>query len=490
MRYALVSDIHANLQAWNAVLIDIRSRDIDRMICLGDIVGYGPDPARVLESVHANVDHLVLGNHDAVVCGKMDGALFDAGAREIIDWTRGRLADRAVAFLATLPLTLRAEGFRCAHGEFSDPASYEYIIDPEDALPSWKAVDEQLLFVGHTHRPALFLLGASGTPRMVRPQDFAVEAGKRYIVNVGSTGQPRDGEARASYCVLDTEQRSIYWHWVPFDLDAYRDALAEAGVPAGPSYFLRHDPRKGKPPLRELLSFSPASTPEEAAQDAVLVREISDLQRRVTKWKRLFTVLLMLGLAGASAAATAIWRQAHRAVRIAAPGTIPIRAAATPVDNNMLPGFEAPLPPGAAIPGWRIELGHGRRQSVRTIPHKTGPNTAALTSTSGKDELRIASPNVHVAPGTRLCVEGAFRRHPDFSGNTALVVALRKQVDGRIVTLDPFIVKQPNLPRRGGWMLAKQTFQVPAGTVSLTLEVRSRFTGSIDIKDLSMVRKD
>ena len=129
MRFAIVSDLHSNLQAWNAVLLDIRSQKLDRIICLGDVVGYGPDPAEVLRSVHANVNHLVLGNHDAVVCGKMDETLFNESARQIIDWTRGQLNREARRFLGSLPLSLDAGLFRCAHGDFSEPGAFNHATE-------------------------------------------------------------------------------------------------------------------------------------------------------------------------------------------------------------------------------------------------------------------------------------------------------------------------------------------------------------------------
>ncbi|MBA4389292.1 MAG: hypothetical protein C0404_15075, partial [Verrucomicrobia bacterium] len=149
MRIALVSDIHSNLQAWNAVLMDIRSSRLDRIICLGDVVGYGPNPAEVLESVHANVNYLVMGNHDAVICNKIDSSQFQDSAVESLEWSRQRLGKNAVAFLETLPLCLESELFRCAHGDHSDPAAFNYVIEPEDAIPSWQAVSSNLLFVGH-----------------------------------------------------------------------------------------------------------------------------------------------------------------------------------------------------------------------------------------------------------------------------------------------------------------------------------------------------
>ena len=120
MRYAIVSDIHANMQAWKAVLQDIACSDIDRIICLGDIVGYGPRPAEVLQSVHARADHLVLGNHDAVIAGKLSAELFNSRARERVKWTAEHLSPKAVEVLGSVPLTLTGDGSRDADAYWTE----------------------------------------------------------------------------------------------------------------------------------------------------------------------------------------------------------------------------------------------------------------------------------------------------------------------------------------------------------------------------------
>ena len=264
MRLAVVSDLHANYQAWNAVLVDIRSIGVDRIVCLGDIVGYGPHPAEVLLSAYENIDYFVLGNHDAVIGGRMNPDRFNPAAREAIRWTQRQLAPDAMTFLRSIPLVLDGGRFRCAHGDFSQPAAFHYVIEPTDAWPSWTCVDHDLLLVGHTHWPRIFLLGPSGTPHVVDPQDFEMEPGKRYLVNVGSVGQPRDGDIRSSYVVLDTESASVCWRRIPFDVDAYRADFERTGLPHDVAGFLRHDPRRGLTPLRDQLCFSPARTPAEA----------------------------------------------------------------------------------------------------------------------------------------------------------------------------------------------------------------------------------
>ncbi|MBM4142210.1 MAG: metallophosphoesterase family protein [Lentisphaerae bacterium] len=490
MQFAVVSDIHANSQAWKAVLLDIRSFGLDKIICLGDIVGYGASPAEVLQSVHANVDHFVLGNHDAVVCGKMDVSLFNAGAGRIIEWTRAHLNAQAARFLRSLPLSLEGRAFRCAHGEFAEPAAFNYVIDPEDAMPSWRAVPHQLLFVGHTHRPAIFVLGASGQPHMVPPQDFALEEGKRYLVNVASVGQPRDGQALAGYCIYDTEAASVCWRRIPFDIDAYRETLRAAGVPVEASYFLRHDPREGAPLLREILNFSPAATPEQAVRDAVEVQDIEALRRRVTRWKVLAAAALGAGLVAAAAAGAAWWRHGTRGLVLAEPALAPIPSVAVRAESNILPVPPPAAPAGGVVPGWRIVLGDRRRQSVSVAGGDGAGPVFRLESSSSRDQLRLESAPVLVRPGQKMCAEGLFRRGEGFAGAVALVVSLTREGADGPERVDQFVVKEPNLPRQGGWLQAKNTFDVPARATAVSVQVRGRFTGDLDVSGLSLIRKE
>ena len=228
MRYAFVSDIHGNLPAWNTVLADLAVHRVDRIVCLGDVVGYGPQPAECLRGVYAHVHQMVLGNHDAVVAGKMSAESFNDRAQRMIEWTQTRLGENARALFSSLPLVLKGPGFRCTHGDFTDPAVFNYVRTEDDARANFAAVPEQLLFCGHTHEAAVFLTGESGNVYKIEPQDFELEEGKRYLVNVGSVGSARDGDPRASYVIYDEERRGIYFHRVPFDFGAFRSAVAAA----------------------------------------------------------------------------------------------------------------------------------------------------------------------------------------------------------------------------------------------------------------------
>ena len=490
MRCAIVSDIHANLQAWRAVLLDIRAQRVDRILCLGDLVGYGPSPVEVLESVYTTVDHFVLGNHDAAVCGKMDPSLFNDGARSILDWTRGRLGDAALRFLAGQPLTLRAPSFRCAHAGFGDPAAFDYIIEANDALASWRAVPEPLLFVGHTHHPFIHVLGASGRPHRVAPQDFAVEAGKRYVVNVGSVGSPRDGSALASYCILDTIEATVRWRTVPFDIDAYRDTLRSRGVDDTPSYFLKADPRRGILPLRELLSFSPPRTAP-VLEDTAPVQDLSLERRRTRRWK---SVALAAGtslLLVSSLGATLTWRHATRTLCLPALPTTTTTAGAAEANGANL--VCAPLgdadAPGFA--GWALELGDRRRMAVRVERDAAdGAPLFVLASGAERGELVLRSLPVRAAPGDRMAMQALFRTAEDFRGELALAaVLIRREADGRLSTNANYQVRAPTVRLAGGWTKATASFALLARSETLCLELRATFRGSVQVKSIQLIRR-
>lgn len=486
MRFAILSDIHSNLQAWEAVFLDIRSYGIERIICLGDVVGYGPNPSEVLQRVHAAADHLVLGNHDAVICGKLDADLFNPAARRMIDWTRNAVGSNAAKFLGSFPLSIDAGVFRCAHSGFANPAAFDYVIEPADALRSWRTVRNQLLFIGHTHIPALFVLGQSGTPHMIEPQDFQLEPGKRYIVNTGSVGQPRDGDARASYCIYDAAQSAVFWRRVPFDLDAYRRALEGAGIPAETCAFLHHDPRLGRPPLRELLDFAPPTTADKQVRNVVEVQEISTLKRRVRTWRLVSAAFLCIAIATLSAAGAAAWCRATRSLILPDPDARPIESTAIPANETLLHIPGVPVPAGSAIPGWTVSLGNKRRQQAAVIEEAGGEHVLRLVSTSMDDDISISSPAIAVKPAMAFYPDALFRKSADFTGTVALAASLIRQGKGGQETSGQFYVKEPNQVRPDGWIRARQRFDIPAGGMVIQYYIRGRFTGTVEVKDISL----
>ncbi|OGV58670.1 MAG: hypothetical protein A2283_02515 [Lentisphaerae bacterium RIFOXYA12_FULL_48_11] len=490
MRYALVSDIHANLQAWKAVLLDIRSLGADQIICLGDIVGYGPNPSEVLQSIHSNVDHIILGNHDAVACEKMDADQFHSDAQKIIIWTRSQLNDKAKSFMKALPLTLASESFRCAHGDFADPGAFNYIIEPKEALPSWNAVSEKLLFVGHTHEPTIHVLGQSGTPHLVKPVNFQLEADKRFIVNVGSVGQPRDKDARACYCIYDTQSSLVMWRRVPFDIDAYRNALHEAGVSEGPSYFLQQDPRKDLPPIREIVNFAPAVTHEKSIKDAVPVQQLTTLKRSVRTWKILAGFLLAAGLSAALYLGYFLWNDKNSSIIILDPSSSRIDSAIYPVNTNMLILPTEPNDTKNGIPGWNAKLGDKKQQTIKFETENREGKVFVLTSNSKNREISLISCPVTVNTRRKMCFEVVVRKTPSFSGTIVAVISAIKKINGKEELIDPLVSKAPNQIRHGSWVAAKQTFEIPSNIIAIRCHVRGTFTGEVLVKEISLENRD
>jgi len=489
MRYAIVSDIHANLQAWNAVLTDIATNRIDRIVCLGDMVGYGPHPAEVLQSVHSHVDAMTMGNHDAAVCGKIDPVRFNLHAREMVLWTRAALGPQATAFLGTLPLMLKGPDFLCAHGDFAAPAAFRYIVEPQDALPSWSAVLEPLLFVGHSHVPLIHVMGQSGTPHTVAAEDFLLEPGKRYIVNAGSVGHPRDGDCRACYCLYDSDQQLVAWRRVAFDLDAYRDALVSANLSVAHAPFLEADPRKRLVQTRAPIDFSPATTAVEQAQGVKEMDELADIRRRLGTWKVVAAVALLIGLL----AAAGIWMAARRQpaslafVRPEYPLTPRILYPLNPARPNLLP--EMPdVRVGDSLPGWRYALQNGRLQSVNiAYTHRTVCFRVLTPAPGGV--FRIESPMLNLE-ATRIAkarLRGRIRKSDGFTGTVIFAVDQFGAPDagGSPVLL---VREQKDLRRKDadGWFSTQHTFEVRRSARALRFSVEGNGAGEVEIADLML----
>lgn len=484
MRIAIVSDVHANLQAWNAVLFDIRSHRVDQIVCLGDIVGYGPNPAEVLQSVHSTVNLLVLGNHDAVVAGKLSDELFNEKAQTLVRWTRAHVNEQAVRFLESLPLSLDTGEFRCAHGDLSDPAAYHYVIEPNDALASWETVDHQLLFVGHTHKPGIYLMGPSETPHIIEPRDFRLEPNKRYLVNAGSVGHPRDGDPRACYCIYDTQKESLYWRRIPYDIDAFRAAVKREGFPEDAFHFLGCDPRAAVQPLREQLDFSPATSPKQAARNVVELREVDILRRHARRWRNRFLALLASAIVAGSIMGAVLHEQASRTATIRDTAVPHYSAASAAPGINLLP-VPKPHPsiPGA-ISGWNIHLGRRRQQSVGIVTMQNGASGVAMKSRTAEAPMAVYSPPVKVKTATKFCAQVMVSRSPDFEGNLALHLVETRNNAGRVQTLVKVV--NPGIKRKDGWLEAKHTFITATNAVSVEFRAEGAFTGSVILTDLSL----
>ncbi len=493
MRYAIVSDIHANLPAWKAVLADIADLKADKIVCLGDIVGYGTDPVGVLESVYHVVHAAVLGNHDAAVCGKLDPDTFTPRARTAVLRHREQISARGLAWLGSLPLVLKAPGFQCAHGDFSAPAAFRYIVEPGDAVASWSCAQEQLLFVGHSHLPGIYVTGSSGVPHFVNACDFTLEAGKRYIVNPGSVGYPRVGDCRSSYCVYDDGAKTLTFRTLPFDCAGYRKGLREAGFPDDP-WIEEKESASNLPALRARLCFAKPLTADQHARN---VRQQSRLGARRTRGGLFFALLLAGCAAGAAGFA---WLRAERAnVRSALPVCVPDYDLPSlnaypllPADRNLLPPLPAFVAPGERLAGWRYALESRDRQSLGT-GLRDGAISLRITH-RGAAGIRLDSPLINLAgTGLRtLRVRGKLRREEGVAGTAFFQIityaTLPDQTQEPRTTISHEIRGGRGAAAGHGALNRKIT--LPRNTTHVRFRMEAEFDGVLELEQPSLTPAD
>ena len=243
MLWALFADIHANLEALQACLGHAHARGARRMALLGDLVGYGADPAAVTElamQLSAQGAIVVKGNHDLAVEGS--SAYLNETARAAIEWTRGVLGIDHRAYLAELPLCVREESLCLVHASADSPQRWRYIDSPAAALRSVQAARAPHTFCGHVHDQTLYFERANGQMGAFRPTPgtaIPVGAHRRWLGIVGSVGQPRDGNPAAAYVLFDTARAQLTFHRVPYDHVAAADKILAAGLPPALAYRVR-----------------------------------------------------------------------------------------------------------------------------------------------------------------------------------------------------------------------------------------------------------
>jgi diadenosine tetraphosphatase ApaH/serine/threonine PP2A family protein phosphatase len=229
MRIAVLSDIHSNLVALDAVLAVAGT--VDGVWQLGDIVGYGPEPDAVVARLREIGAIGVRGNHDAAACGGSEIDWFNPDARRAMEWTRAAIGAESVAWLQTLPDRLSVEDVDLVHGSPREPL-WEYVTSVPLARANLAVLEHSIGLHGHTHVPAAFIED-DGRIDVVQPHDGSeLELrGRRALLNPGSVGQPRDGDPRAAYAILDPEAGSISWHRIPYEVGAVQAAMRAVGLP-------------------------------------------------------------------------------------------------------------------------------------------------------------------------------------------------------------------------------------------------------------------
>ncbi len=228
MKYAVISDIHSNLEALKSTLEVIDRAGVERIICLGDVVGYGASPNECVEIVRRRCEATIMGNHDAAACDEDYPMGFNPIAREAILWTRQVLKAQNRNFLRSLPAMLDFDEFLVVHGAISDRD--RYVFSSYDAIHEFPLMKEHsLCFFGHTHMMVYFELVDDKVGAHVDRQ-FRLESGAKYMVNPGSVGQPRDRDPRAAHLIFDSDLRIVQFQRVKYDIKAAQDKIIEAGI--------------------------------------------------------------------------------------------------------------------------------------------------------------------------------------------------------------------------------------------------------------------
>jgi len=230
LKLAILSDIHGNYDALRAVLGSLSVQGIQTYVCLGDIVGYGPEPAACLHTLIRYNAIIVAGNHDCAVTDRLPVNSFNALAKEAIHWTREQMGPEDLEFLAALPLVERVDGADFVHGALYTPELFDYVQTSYDASLSMSCMKNPVCFVGHSHVPITFL--QQDYIRYTTENEIPLSAGERILVNVGSVGQPRDKDPRACFAVYDTTEKVISIQRVRYDVDAVVAKLRAAGLPS------------------------------------------------------------------------------------------------------------------------------------------------------------------------------------------------------------------------------------------------------------------
>jgi predicted phosphodiesterase len=233
MQLAFISDIHANLEALEAVLADSEKQKADEIICLGDIVGYGANPNECVKIVREKSSTILLGNHDAAAVNLLATHHFNSHAKIAIEWTAGALNNESRSFLLSLPLTVTRDGLTLVHATPYEPNMWYYITSLEEAAFNFQYFETDACLVGHTHIPILIVLDKQKEVYVHQGAAINLRAmnGSRILINVGSVGQPRDRNPLSCYALLDTESGDFTYRRVAYDIENAQAKMKKINMP-------------------------------------------------------------------------------------------------------------------------------------------------------------------------------------------------------------------------------------------------------------------
>ncbi len=233
MRYAVMTDIHANREAFDAVMVQASQHAVDQWVFLGDMVGFGPDPGYVVDKIESMVAQgavAIRGNHDRFL--PTDPAQLNPAARRVVDWTVDRLNARQKLFLSERPLTSRLGDMLFVHAGAYAPQDWPYIKGAQEAERSFASTDARLTLCGHSHVPHLYSLGGQiAAHNIVKDVVISLATDQRWLAIVGAVGMPRDGRAVGHYCILDPDKAEISFHETPYDAEKTAQKIRAVGMP-------------------------------------------------------------------------------------------------------------------------------------------------------------------------------------------------------------------------------------------------------------------
>jgi len=234
MRYGIISDIHSNIEALNVALSNLTEKQVDIIVALGDIVGYGPDPEECVNIIMSKSIVSVMGNHDFGLNSLDYENYFNTYARDAIRWTRNRVSEQAKSFIKELPLFVEKEHFTMFHGSLSERNPFRYIISQGDAIDSFDNLKTPIGFFGHSHIPGVFSMGKDKKIEYTRgaPHErIDLKDDYRYLINVGSVGQPRDGIPLGSFVIFDSELLNVEFVRFKYDIEKVYNKIIGRGLP-------------------------------------------------------------------------------------------------------------------------------------------------------------------------------------------------------------------------------------------------------------------
>lgn len=231
MRYGIFSDIHANLEAFDAVIEAFKLEAIDKYLCVGDVVGYAANPKECIKKVKMLAMITVAGNHDWASVDLFSTDYFNPIASEAIFWTKRNLSDEDRYFLESLKLIYKNEDLTLVHGTLDSSQDFDYMLDSYAASKTFKLMETQTCFVGHSHVAGVFIQDKDNHLDYQEEPFSDIEDGNKYIINVGSVGQPRDGNPKAAYCIYDTDENRVQIKRVDYHIETARKKIIAAGLP-------------------------------------------------------------------------------------------------------------------------------------------------------------------------------------------------------------------------------------------------------------------